>query len=237
MSFRDRQQQRVLLPFGLDYADINQIKQGERLEIQLPINGPLTKHEEEATKQFLVVSDLMKNSSFYTGSLKSLRHHIDKSSSGKSNKSTDTQNVFLEGGVNDGIKRYSDRYRKQIKVGRSINDHPFIMEFFPDELHGVMISKKSKKMKKKSLFLSSYSKGEGKDIGNMIKLSEEEKQKEMLQRLNNVDENDDAVEEEVEEEDEQFEEDDDDDYNAEKYFDDGDDDFGEEDDGNDEAAF
>ncbi|OWB73135.1 nucleotidyltransferase activity protein [[Candida] boidinii] len=232
MSFRDRGN-RVLLPFGLEYSDIIQ-EQDKGLIYPLPINGPVTKLEDDSSKQFTNFTELMKNGNFYSGKLESLLPDY-----------TNSKISYLEGGVNDGIKRYSDRYRKQSKAGRSIQDHPFNLEFFPQELHSVMISKNNNKNKKKKILaLSNYSKGVDNDMSEFIKLSEEEKKKELLDRINNVeeDDNENAVnenpeDEEDEDEDEEFEEDEDDDYNAEKYFDDGDDYGDEEDGGDDEAAF
>lgn len=230
MSF-GRGGQRQLLPFGLDWSDILQNATNE-LEYPVPINGQPTNIEKECYQQFTYLTSTMKDSSFYTGNLKSLT---------QTNKSGDKKGlVYLEGGVNDGLKRYSDKYRKQIKIGRSINDHPFILNYFPPELHSVMSSKSGKK----SLNVSKYKKGSknGTNIDKIIK-NAEERQKEIMERLNEVaaNANDDDIEdddnqEEEENIDDEFEDDDDDDYNAERYFDDGDD-FDENDDGDDEAAF
>lgn len=233
MSFRGGGQ-RVLLPFGLDWADIQQ-NSAVSLEFPIPINGNPTKLEDERYQQFTNLTAIMKDSSFYTGNLKSLAQQEFQSGGQKK-----TNIVYLEGGVNDGLKRYSDKYRKQIKIGKAISDHPFLVSFFPEELHGVMSSKSGKK----SLSVSKYKKGSknGTNIDKLIK-NAEERQKEIMQRLNEVasNANDDDVDdldnhEDEEDLDDEFEEDDDDDYNAEKYFDDGDD-FDEGDDGEDEAAF
>jgi DNA-directed RNA polymerase III subunit RPC7 len=233
MSFRGGGQ-RQLLPFGLDWADIQQ-NATETYEFPIPINGNPTNIESESYQQFINLTNLMKDSSFYTGNLKSLNQE-NLQNNGQKKKNI----VYLEGGVNDGLKRYSDKYRKQIKIGRSINDHPFILRFFPDELHSVISSKSTKK----SLNVSKYKKvsKSGTNMDKFIK-NAEERQKEIMQRLNeveanNMDDDVDDVENQEEEEnfDDEFEDDDDDDYNAEKYFDDGDD-FDEHDDGDDEAAF
>lgn len=234
MSFRDRKQG-VALPFGLDWADIQQ-NPTETLEFPIPINGKPTKIEMDCFQQFTNLTNIMKDSTFYSGNLKSIAQEESTKDKRKSNI------VYLEGGVNDGLKRYSDKYRKKIRIGKSINDHPFILQFFPNELHSVMVSKQGKK----SINVSKYKKGSKMDmnIDKLIK-SAEERQKEILQRLNEVannnedDDNLDDIDNEVEEEenfDDDFEDDEDDDYNAEKYFNDGDD-FDEQDDGDDEAAF
>ncbi|QPG73386.1 hypothetical protein FOA43_000696 [Brettanomyces nanus] len=226
MSFR-RRAPRTLLPFGLEYTDVDQNAAGETLDYPLPINGRPTAIEDDNAKQFTHFTALMKNGSFFTGTLSSLKHTNKKKGA-----------VILEGGVNDGLKRYSDKFRKKIKTGRSIRDHPFILEFFPNELHSIMVSKDKKA---RSLQLTRYSKGEKKDIGKLINMSAVEKKKQQIQdRLNTVDGNEvESDDNNEEDEDEEFEDDEDDDYNAERYFDDGDDLGGDDDDnaGNEEAAF
>lgn len=230
MSFRDKRGG-VGLPFGLDWADIQQ-KATEVLEYPVPINGKPTKHELECYQQFTNLTTLMKDSSFYSGNLKSLTQ--EELANGGRKKSNI---VYLEGGVNDGLKRYSDKYRKKIRIGKSITDHPFILKFFPEELHTVMTSKNGKK----SLNVSRYKRGSKVDqnIDKLIK-SAEDRQKEIMERLNEVESNtndDDVADVDDEEEnfDDEFEDDEDDDYNAEKYFDG--DDFDDGDDGDEEAAF
>ncbi len=137
-----------------------------------------------------------------------------------------------EEGINDGIKRYSDRYIKKRKIGRSIDEHPYVIEFFPQELYKVMGV--DDKKKKKLLSLSKL-KNSKEVIDNLEKDGNS-----ILERLKGMaeeEENEKDEEPEPEENlDDEFEEEDDDDYNAEKYFDDGED-FGDEDDYNDEAAF
>lgn len=233
MSFRDRGQL-TILPFGLDWADIQQ-NATETLEFPVPVNGKPTRIETECFQQFSNLTEFMKDSSFYTGNLKSIAQ--DELQNGRHKKSSI---VYLEGGVNDGLKRYSDKYRKKIKIGKSITDHPFILRFFPEELHSVMSSKSGKK----SLNVSKYKHGlkMGMNIDKIIKTAEE-RQQEIMQRLNEVatntndDDLDEADNQEEEENfDDEFEDDEDDDYNAEKYFDDGDD-FEDGDDGDEEAAF
>lgn len=137
-----------------------------------------------------------------------------------------------EEGINDGIKRYSDRYIKKRKIGRSIDEHPYVIEFFPQELYKVMGV--DDKKKKKLLSLSKL-KNSKEVIDNL-----ENDGNSILERLKGMaEEEENKKDEEPEPEenlDDEFEEEDDDDYNAEKYFDDGED-FGDEDDYNDEAAF
>lgn len=42
------------------------------------------------------------------------------------------------GALNDGIKRYTDKYHKKRKVGRSVDEHPYVIDFFPKELYDAM---------------------------------------------------------------------------------------------------
>lgn len=215
MSFRNKPSGRVLLPFGLDYSDV--LSQGQATEkprLELPIHGPLAPYEQNAAKQAVAFSKLMYDGPFCTESVE--------------DGNTD--------GAADAIQRYSDKYKKTKKVGRSIDEYPYQLEFFPEELYSVMgITKKKKK-----LLLSSYKVDGG--LAEFNGVDAEDTAQSMLEKLKSLAEDLDADptqenEEEVEEEDfdDEFEEDDDDDYNAEKYFDGGDDDMG--DDGDDEAAF
>lgn len=213
MSFRNKTSGRLLLPFGLDYSDVLSLGQAtEKPELELPIHGPLLPYEEGVAKQSLAFARLMYDGPFFTGSPQ------EKSAT-----------------PTESIQRYSDRYKKVKKVGRSIDEYPYQLEFFPEELYSVMgISKQKKK-----LLLSSYKADGGlKQFG----ISETDTAESMLEKLKSLAEDLDAEtgkenEDDVEEDDydDEFEEDDDDDYNAEKYFDGGDDDM--RDDGDDEAAF
>ena len=215
MSFKNRSANRVLLPFGLDHADV--LSQGQTTEgptLELPVHGPLSPCEESSAKQALALAKLLIDGPFYTGSA-----HSAEAQSG------------------DSIERYSDRYKRVKKVTRSIDEYPYQLEHFPEELFSVMgISNKKKK-----LLLSAY-----KTDGGLALLdvpADGDSAEAMLEKLKSLAEDLDADpnaqqnEEENEEEDfdDEFEEEDDDDYNAEKYFDDGDDDMGDDDDG--EAAF
>lgn len=215
MSYKNKTSGRVLLPFGLDYSDV--LTQGQAVEgptLELPVHGPLSPHEESAAKHTLALTKILYDGPFYTGP--ALQEPLNT--------------------PGDSIERYSDRYIKVKKVGRSIDEYPYQLEFFPEELYSVMgITKK-----KKRLLLSSYQENGG--LAQYDVKPEADAQS-MLEKLKDLADDLDADpaaqanEEDVEEEDfdDQFEEDDDDDYNAEKYFDDGDDDM--PDDGDDEAAF
>lgn len=217
MSFKGNSSGRMLLPFGLDYSDVlSQSNSTEKPLYELPVHGPLSPHEEEVARQSLAFSRLMYDGPFYTGSAKAERTAQP-----------------------EPIQRYSDRFKKVKKVGRSVDEYPYQLEFFPEELFSVMgITKQKKK-----LLLSSYRADGGVkqfdvDENGDTALSMLEKLRNLAEDLdanpNHEQNNDEEAEEDV---DDNFDEDeeDDDDYNAEKYFEDGDDDVG--DDGDDEAAF
>ncbi|CAN3377098.1 hypothetical protein DIURU_002099 [Diutina rugosa] len=203
---------RVLLPFGLDYADI-QSNGGEEASVVLPVNGAPRAAEIGPAQQQIAFTRLMAEGAFFTTD---------------DNAATATQP--------DGIERYQDRYTKTRKVARTIDDHPFAIEMFPQELYSVMgVSKK------KLLAVSKYTSANG--LGySKSGADEAAAMLERLKSLADVDEgkgdDEDGEEENEEDADDNYddEDDDDDDYNAEKYFDDGDDDGGNDDDGG-EAAF
>lgn len=190
MSFKSHQRN---LPFGLDYKDVSQ-QNNEKPEILLPVNGVSTDFEQRAALNFINFKNTINDGPFFTGL---------------------TIKEEINDGIKDGLKRYSDRYVKKRKHNPSINDHPYNIKFFPNELYKVMGINENKKLNL-----------------NLNKVD-------IFEKLKSFNDEDDSkvVEEEVEENDDEFEEeDDDDDYNAEKYFDDGED-FGDVDDYDDEAAF
>ncbi|KAK9323724.1 DNA-directed RNA polymerase III, subunit Rpc31 [Lipomyces orientalis] len=196
-------------------------------EFDLPIQANLADFEKRSVHQFLQYQQDVRDSAFYV---------------------TDKKRgvVEYEGGVNDGIKRYSDRYLTKRKVGKSVTDHPYIIEFFPQELYsalGVKPSNITTKPKRRRLDLAQFrdsleqEEGEGEaeeaeadGVSGATRLDagaeddEDENQP-----------NEDEDEDEEEEEDE-FEEDEEGDYNAERYFDDGEDDY-DDGGGEDEAAY
>lgn len=224
MSFRNRNSGKALLPFGLDFSDVlGGNGDTDNPEFVLPVNGPLNTDEENAAKQSIAFSKLMIDGPFFTGS----------TSETKPKNSNNT--------AADGIQRYSDKYKKVKKVGRTIEEHPYQIEFFPEELYLVINITDNKK--KKLLSISTFKSNGGLKEYTVADTTESDKANEMLEKLKNIAEDLDASEgnskeeeEEMEEDiDDEFDEDDDDDYNAEKYFDDGDDDMA--DNGDDEAAF
>lgn len=202
---------RVLLPFGLDYSDI-QTNATNQAQIALPVNGPLSLAEIAPAQQQIAFTQMMATGQFFTTT------------------ATSTKVATAYPTQEDGIERYLDRYTKARRVARTIDDHPFVVSMFPEELYSVMgVSKK------KLLHLSKYVDNGG--LREYLALAEDDAAV-ILERLKNMAENnddDDEAEEEEEDVDDEFDDDDDeDDYNAEKYFDDGDE---ERDDGGDEAAF
>ncbi|KAK6460562.1 DNA-directed RNA polymerase III subunit, HMG-like protein [Scheffersomyces coipomensis] len=227
MSFRSRNSGRALLPFGLDYSDVlANNHETEKPQLVLPVHGSLNEYEILSSKQSIAFTQLMVDGPFYTGNVDI---NGDKKSPSQSNTAP------------DGIARYSDRYKKVKKIGRSIEEHPYQLEFFPEELYSVMGI--SNKQKKKLLSLSSFKSNGGLKEYSIDENSESDKAASMLERLKDMAEEldeeqdkDDDGEDLEEELDDEFDEDEDDDYNAEKYFDDGEDDGG-NDAGNDEAAF
>lgn len=202
---------RVLLPFGLEYTDI-QLNGGEEASVALPVNGAPRADEIGPAQQQIAFTRLMEEGAFYT-----------------------TEALAATATQPDGIERYQDRYTKTRKVARTIDDHPFAIELFPHELYLVMgVSKK------KLLLVLKYrqNNGLGYRVSND---DEAAAMLERLKSIADVDEakgDDEGEDDEEEDVDDDFDDDDDDedDYNAEKYFDDGDDDGG-PDDGGDEAAF
>ncbi|KAG7663298.1 RPC31 [[Candida] subhashii] len=234
MSFRNKNSGRALLPFGLDYSDVLTTTSGtDKPELVLPVNGDLTDNETAAAKQSIMFAKLMSDGPFYTGNL-DFKELTD----------SEQQRAVVKAGntAPDGIERYSDRYKKVQKIGRTIEEHPYQLEFFPEELYSVMgiTNKQKKKLLSISTFKSNgglreFKTGENKEGAEANSLLE--KLKNMAEELDHGDENKEEGEDELEEDiDDEFDEDEDDDYNAEKYFDDGDDD-GMDAGGDDEAAF
>lgn len=211
------------LPYGLDYSDVQSNALDEAL-IVLPVNGAIRAAEMGPAKQQIAFSRLMAEGLFFTES--------DPGLAGTKRSKRDPE--IKHPTQADGIARYLDRYTKPKRTARTIDDHPFALEMFPQELFSVMgVSKK------KLLAVSKY-----RDNGGLKEytVSGDDEAAAMLERLKNMADVEDAKNEDEDEEpeedvDDEFDDDDDeDDYNAEKYFDDGDDDGGDDGDG-DEAAF
>lgn len=201
--------------------------------IAVPVQSHISQFERQIVNQFLALRETVKDGPLYVGN------------------STDKGKIVVEiEGLNDGIKRYSDRYIKKRKIGRSVDEHPYVVRFFPEELHSAMgISKKGSSKKKKKMNISKFTR----DLINAEKVvggeggegaEDKNRQQSVLDRINQAEAegaSDDDDGEQSEDIDEDFEDDEygDDDYNAERYFDDGDDFGGGDDDDGDggEAAF
>lgn len=223
MSFRGKGTGRALLPFGLDYSDVLSTNfDVEKPKLILPINAPLSSKEKDEAIQSINFSLLVLDGPFYTGN------------------STDDKLKTTSQTHSDGIERHSDKYKKVKKIGSTIEDHPYNLDLFPQELHPVMgVSKKKK------IGVSSYKSTNEMNngiSGHMFMEENDDKSKLVLEQLKEMADDLDVKEEEElileDDEDEvedEFEDDEDDDYNAEKYFDDGIDDYGDA--GDDEAAF
>lgn len=213
------------LPFGLDYHDVINIAQSEKPKVILPVNGTMSDVEKVKASHFINFSALVSDGAFYTGDSLEVEAGNAKSE-------------ISEDGINDGLKRYSDKYLKKRKIGHSIDEHPYSIEFFPQELYRVMGVDDKKKRKLLQLSKLKSSKQVLDNLNNdEISKTIMDKLKEMADVEDEKDEAHERNNNEFEDHlDDEFEEDDDDDYNAEKYFEDGED-FGDEDDYNDEAAF
>ncbi|SCV02899.1 LAME_0H06106g1_1 [Lachancea meyersii CBS 8951] len=213
------------LPFGLSYSDVGANENRELPTIPMPVNGMVLPRERDTAIQYMNLVTAVREGPFYTGSMQ-----LSVDGQGKDLKLVD------EDGINDGVERYSDRYLKKRKIGVSIDEHPFHLEFFPDELYQVMGINK-----KKLLAISQLNKRTEVFTGSAAQ-NEDAEGLSMLEKLKNLaDEEDESAsvenKEELEDVDDEFDSDEDEDYNAEKYFDDGDDDAGEEDGYGDEPAF
>lgn len=127
------------LPFGLGYGDVGKNHITEFPSIPLPINGPITNKERSLAVKYINFGKTVKDGPFYTGSMSLIIDQQENSKSGKRKP-----NIILdEDDTNDGIERYSDKYLKKRKIGISIDDHPYNLNLFPNELYNVMgINKK-----------------------------------------------------------------------------------------------
>lgn len=213
MSFR-KSSSRPALIFGVGLDDLKAEEQSsDKPFIELPVHSALSPYEEGAAKQAIALQKLLYNGPFFTGLI------LQSSSS-----------------TAPPIERYSDRYKLVKKVGTSIDEYPYQLEFFPAELYSVMgISKK-----KKALLLSAFKADGGLTLYETTPQGETvdvlEKLKHMADELDAngaIQDGEEGLEED--DIDDHFELDDDNDYNAERYFENGDDDVGDDED--DEAAF
>lgn len=173
-------------------------------EENIPAPHAPSEKERQIVAQFLTVRESIRDGPFFTGST-ATRGRVA---------------VEVENSINDGIKRYTDRYIKKRKIGASVEDHPYVLEFFPRDLHTAMGVSSRKKIDI-AKFSSTLTDLKGADASFKEKLAQAE---------NNNDDDDDNDEDEVED-DHYSDEEEENDYNAEQYFSDGADSGGDEDDG------
>ncbi|KAG7691534.1 hypothetical protein KL948_001321 [Ogataea haglerorum] len=221
----DEKREKGPTSFGLDFQDDGTYVDTSECIYSHPISGNLTLREKEEVFKFTHFCDVISTSYYYTNNLSSMDFNKTSIMTSK-NQST----------FDDGIRRYSDRYRNTIqKLDKSLNYYSPM--FFPRELRISSLERKFGKGNASKLAFTRFFKPSMTAMSSPINL--EEKQRHLIEKFDSVEDFDeDAVEaeEEEEEEDDEFEEEEDDDYNAEKYFDDGEFDDGDED-GDDEVAF
>ncbi|VVT53735.1 uncharacterized protein SAPINGB_P003723 [Magnusiomyces paraingens] len=219
--------------------------------VAVPLQSKPTRVERLCASQFLQFRNQVRDGPFYIGSY--VGPLVDEST-GKSKKKTAAIAIEIDEGqqLNDGIKRYTDRYTKKRRIGTkpAVDEHPYVIEFFPKELYepmGHITSGSGKKINRKldlSRFTAELLLTEAGDELDDDPEARERKLKAKIEELkasagsgnDKDDDKSDDNDEPEEEFDDEFESDDDDDYNAEKYFDDGEG-MDDDDDGNDEAAY
>ncbi|KAG7923850.1 hypothetical protein KL905_000004 [Ogataea polymorpha] len=214
-----------LASFSLDFTDAGSYVDTSDCIYSQPLSGSLTMREKEEVFKFTHFCDIINTSYYYTDNLSSQISNKNSITKYKNRSTSD-----------EGITRYSDRYRKTIqKQDKSLNYYSSI--FFPKELKISGFGRKSGKGGASKFAFTTFSKPLVTELPSSMNLKE--KQKHIIEKFDSVEDFDEdavEVEEEEDEEDDEFEEEDDDDYNAEKYFDDGEFDDADED-GDDEVAF
>ncbi|AOW03749.1 DNA-directed RNA polymerase III, subunit Rpc31 [Yarrowia lipolytica] len=202
----------------------------------VPLQDPPSASEREVAAQFYKFQAEVRDGPLYTGS-------VEVKTGPNGQKKASRILIEVDDACDDGIRRYTDRYRKKRKVGRSIDEHPYILELFPQELHEAMGAKKEagEDVKRRragiSKFANSLIQADEADLSPV----ELEARLKAQQALTMVDDKElearlgqeaaDSEEEEIE--DDVYDDEDDNDYNAEGYFDNGDED---DDDGDDDEA-
>ncbi|KAK9471849.1 DNA-directed RNA polymerase III, subunit Rpc31 [Dipodascopsis tothii] len=205
----------------VDYAPTEQYP-----KVTLPLQTAMNEFEKRCASQMVQFQNEIRQSAFYV---------VEK------RKGV----IEYEDGINDGIKRYSDRHLKRLKTGKALSDHPYVVEFFPAELHpalGVKADGKSQSKLKLARYQDSletgaeHEDGDGEAAARLKLLSSFDADAETAPPANDDDDDDDDDAGDADDyEEDEFEEDEDGDYNAERYFDDGVEDYDEG--GDDEAAY
>lgn len=106
----------------------------------VPIAAAATREERFGAAHFLRFRTEIRDGPLYTG---------DALTAGKKKRGGAGASVVIEieesngtgggsGALNDGIKRYTDKYHKKRKAGRSVDEHPYVIDFFPKELYDAM---------------------------------------------------------------------------------------------------
>lgn len=108
-------------------------------KVNVPLAAKPTRAERLAASHYLAFRTEVREGPLFTGNLGAGKRSGNGSSTKQAhqNKQVVVMEVGFEG-LNDGIKRYTDRYHKKRKVGRSIDEHPYVVDFFPKELHAAM---------------------------------------------------------------------------------------------------
>lgn len=108
----------------------------------VPIQTKASRDERIGASHFLKFRTEIRDGPLYTGDVPA---GSAGSSSGSKSKRKARQLVKVEieststaGVLNDGIKRYTDRYHKKRKAGKSVEEHPYVIDFFPKELYAAM---------------------------------------------------------------------------------------------------
>ncbi|KAF5096106.1 hypothetical protein D0Z00_002896 [Geotrichum galactomycetum] len=116
-------------------------------KVNVPLAAKPARAERLAASHYLAFRTEVREGPLFTGNLGiGKRAGATDVSSSKSANQNKKQMIVMEvgfEGLDDGIKRYTDRYHKKRKVGRSIDDHPYVVDFFPKELYPAMGIKES----------------------------------------------------------------------------------------------
>ncbi|KAI5817716.1 DNA-directed RNA polymerase III, subunit Rpc31 [Pyronema omphalodes] len=125
----------------------------------------------------------------------------------------------------NNISRYSEKYQRKPRKAPKLDSRPYVVEFFPEELHATLGVEKSEdgKIRKKTLVVT--------QLDELLDMVAEDGAEDKEEDKEDKEEEDKGVE--SEQDPDQLTDDDEGDYNAEQYFSGGDDisDVGDDDDG------